>query len=81
MKTVSMLEFRQNAEAVLRSLKRRQQLTLTYRGKPIARLEPIRERKRDASIDPIFRLHEWAQPSPQGPLDHTKIDRVVYGRS
>jgi hypothetical protein len=40
MKKVSMLEFRRNAKAVIRKVHLCQGLILTYRGKPVIRLEP-----------------------------------------
>ena len=41
MKTISMLEFRHHAEKVIAQVQKGQRLILTYRGKPVARLEPI----------------------------------------
>jgi antitoxin (DNA-binding transcriptional repressor) of toxin-antitoxin stability system len=40
MQSISMLELRQNAERVLSRLLRGERLQLTYRGKPVATLEP-----------------------------------------
>ena len=40
MKTVSMLEFRNNALEIVKGVKRGQSVLLTYRGEPVARLEP-----------------------------------------
>jgi len=41
MKTITMLEFRQDAEAIIRSLQQGVRMVLTDHGKPVARLEPI----------------------------------------
>ena len=41
MKTVTMLEFRQDAEGVLRRVAKGERLVLSHRGKPAARLEPV----------------------------------------
>ena len=40
MKTVSMLEFRKNAMEIVKGVQRGQRVVLTYRGEPVARLEP-----------------------------------------
>lgn len=41
MKMVTMLEFRQDAEGVLRRIAKGERLVLSHRGKPAARLEPL----------------------------------------
>jgi prevent-host-death family protein len=41
MKTVTMLEFRQNAQSVLRRVAKGERLLISQRGKPAARLEPL----------------------------------------
>ena len=53
-------------------------MTLTYRGKPVARLEPVRTEKPNPKNDPIFHIHHLAEASPSGPLNHKEIDRLVY---
>ena len=40
MSSISMVELRQDAEGVLRRVKQGEELILTYRGKPAARLTP-----------------------------------------
>ena len=42
MERVSMLEFRRHAASILRKARQGRSFTLTYRGKPVLRLEPIR---------------------------------------
>ena len=76
MKSVSMLEFRQGADRVLNQVARGQTFVLTYRGKPVARLEPIRESVPDAD-DPFYRLPELASETGE-PLSNDEIDRLVY---
>jgi antitoxin (DNA-binding transcriptional repressor) of toxin-antitoxin stability system len=77
MKTVSMLQFRKAADAVLKQVGKGQTFVLTYRGKPVARLEPI-----TASVvsedDPIYHLDELASPTAE-PLTNAEIDRAIYG--
>ena len=77
MKTVSMLEFRSEAEAILKQVGRGQAFVLTYRGKPIARLEPIAEPEiRDD--DAIYRLASLASPEAKA-LTNQEMDRLIYG--
>jgi len=78
MKAITMLQFRQDSESIIGLLKRGQRLLLTYRGKPVARLEPVRTKKLHAREDPVFQICQLAEPSPMGPLDHSKIDSIVY---
>jgi len=77
MKTISMLELRQNAEEIVRRAQRGQRMVLTYRGKPVMRLEPIVEEKAP-SDDPFYKLHKLASTSGAG-LTNDKIDEIVYG--
>ena len=77
MTSVSMLEFRQNSGAVLRRLRKGERLVLTYRGKPVARLEPVRDPQPDPN-DPAYRLYEHADPAGES-LSNREIDDIVYG--
>jgi prevent-host-death family protein len=80
MKSVTMLEFRRNAEGVLRRVARGERLILSHRGKPAARLEPIEQTSVDGlEDDPFFTVEQRAKPSPKGKTDHRDIDRIVYG--
>jgi len=76
-KTVTMLQFRKDAEAVLRQVAKGRAFVLTYRGKPVARLEPLREDVISAD-DPIYDLYKEASPTAE-PLTNEEIDRIVYG--
>ncbi len=77
MKTISVLEFRQRAKAILSAVEKGQRVVLTYRGKPIARLEPIGHEAAD-SDDPFYRLNELAVKSGKS-LTNAEMDRLVYG--
>jgi len=77
MKAVSMLDFRRRADAVLKQVSKGQSFVLTCRGKPVARLEPIRREAIDAD-DPIYRLAELASDAA-GPLTNAQIDQILYG--
>lgn len=81
MKTVTMLEFRKNAEGILRRIAKGERLILSHRGKASARLEQVvagpSSEQRD---DPFLSIGRRATASPKGKTRHQDIDRVLYGR-
>ncbi len=77
MKTVSLLEFRKKARTVLNCVKRGQSVVLTYRGKPVARLEPMTSRSAPEP-DPFYSLDRLAAVGGES-LSNDEIDRAVYG--
>jgi prevent-host-death family protein len=77
MNQVTLVEFRKDAEKVLRRIRRGERLILTRRGKPVARLEPI-SGKAPREDDPIYRLAELAQDGGRS-LTNRAMDREVYG--
>ena len=77
MKTLSMVELRNNAEQIIRQVGQGQRFLLTYRGKPVARLEPVPPEPA-VSDDPFYRLCELADDHGN-PIDNDDIDRIVYG--
>jgi antitoxin (DNA-binding transcriptional repressor) of toxin-antitoxin stability system len=77
MKTVSLLEFRKNAQATLQKVADGQSLVLTRRGRAIARLEPIGD-ERIAPNDPIYSLGDLAVEGH--PMTNEQMDREIYGR-
>ena len=80
MKSVTMLEFRRNAEKVLRRIANGERLILSHRGRPAARLEPVEKPPvADSPDDPFFTIGRRAKPSPKGKTDHRDIDRILYG--
>lgn len=76
-KSVSMLEFRRTADDVLRKVQQGERFLLTYRGRPVARLEPIAA-SRPASDDPFYTIGEMADDSG-GVLSNRQIDEILYG--
>ena len=76
MKSVSMLEFRNDAEAVVRMAQMGKRMILTYRGRPVMRLEPIDEQEAPRN-DRFYSLAELSQ-SDMGPLTNPEIDHVLY---
>ena len=79
-RTLSLLEFRRNAKRALDAVRRGERLVLTYRGRPVARLEPVRPETDAVSNDePFLRIEEFAVDGPGGRLANRDIDRLVYG--
>jgi antitoxin (DNA-binding transcriptional repressor) of toxin-antitoxin stability system len=80
MKEMTMLEFRRNARRALDAVRRGERIVLTYRGKAVARLEPIRPEATDVpDDDPLLRIEDFALDGPGAPLPNEAIDRIVYG--
>jgi prevent-host-death family protein len=77
MKQVSMVDFRRDAERIIGQVQKGERLILTRRGKPVARLEPIREEPLNAD-DPFYALCDLAEPV--GSLTDRQIDEIVYGQ-
>jgi len=80
MKSVTMLEFRRNAEGVLRRIAKGERFVLSHRGKPAARLEPVNgSGKAYSDDDPFLTIANRALPSPKGKTKHRDIDQIIYG--
>lgn len=80
MKTVTMVEFRRDAEGVLRRVARGERLVLSHRGRPAARLEPVTAPRRGPPDDLFLTVAARATPSPKGRTRHADIDQILYGR-
>jgi antitoxin (DNA-binding transcriptional repressor) of toxin-antitoxin stability system len=81
MKTITMLEFRQNAQSVLRRIAKGERFFLSHRGKRAARLEPLTNASNTAAAtDPFLTIGSRARVSPKGKTTHADIDRIIYGR-
>lgn len=76
MKTITMLELRQEADKILAQVQQGQRMVLTKRGKPVARLEPYQQETYDAN-DPFFRLIGMAGDADS--LTNEQIDQILYG--
>lgn len=79
MKTISMLELRSKGREVVNRLDRGEALDLTYRGRKVARLEPVRKDRTEPvpDDDPIRTFHRLAEPL--GPMSNEDIDQLLYG--
>lgn len=74
-----MREFRQRTKAIIAKIHQGQHLILTYRGKPVVRLEPIKDGDTSAD-DPFYSLHLIATSQPEtGRSKLEAIDETVYG--
>ena len=78
MKTISMLELRQDAERILRQIQSGERLLLTYRGKPVARLEPVLPATVN-SEDPFYTLYQLADAEGLS-LSNAEIDATLYAQ-
>jgi prevent-host-death family protein len=76
-RTVTMLELRRNAEEIVDRVRRGEALVLTYRGRPVVRMEPIKS-ARAGTDDPFYRLPQIAD-SEASSVDNEEIDKLVYG--
>jgi hypothetical protein len=77
MKTVSLLEFRKNADKIIRWSRQGKRMVMTYRGRPVMRLEPVV----DESIsddDPFLRLDGIIEGKRES-LDNKEMDGIIYG--
>jgi antitoxin (DNA-binding transcriptional repressor) of toxin-antitoxin stability system len=55
-------------------------LILTYRGEPVARLEPVgRDQPEVPENDPLLHVDDYAVEGPGGPLGNEEVDRLIYG--
>jgi prevent-host-death family protein len=83
MKVISMSELRQNSKTVVADLRHGKSLTLTYRGKPLARLLPVAPADEEISADDsIYTLadHAAAGAGDNGHMSNAQIDRILYGQ-
>ena len=76
MKTITMLEFRRNAGKIIRCSQKGQRMTITYRGKPVMKIEPIMSKK--TSIDDPFYSLGLVADNSAGSLSNEDMDKVVY---
>lgn len=80
MREITMLEFRRDARRALAAIRRGERLVLTYRGRPVARLEPVRKgQSLPLESDALLRLDDFAVDGPGGSLSDRDADRLVYG--
>ncbi len=71
-----MLDLRQRAEKIVGEVSRGETLVLTYRGRPVVRLEPIRAATVDAD-DAFYQIAKLADRKGKS-LSNQEIDAIVY---
>ena len=76
MEKVSMVEFRKNSGAIIRKALQGKRMLLTYRGKPVIRLEPVETEAPDKS-DPFYRLADIADSGGKS-LTNAEMDALIY---
>ncbi len=78
MKHISVLDFRKHSKKILDSAGRGERMIMTYRGKPVLRLEPINNKLLPAEDDPFYQLAESGQSQGRN-MSNDAIDKAVYG--
>jgi antitoxin (DNA-binding transcriptional repressor) of toxin-antitoxin stability system len=76
MKTITMLEFRKNAGKIIRWSQQGQRMTVTYRGKPVMKIEPILPEK-GLKHDPFYDLG-LVPDNSAGSLSNEAMDKLIY---
>ena len=79
MERVSMVEFRRHAASIIRRVRRGKRFILTYRGKPVLRLEPVRTGDEISEDDPFYTLGRIADAGGRK-LSNKQMDTIVYGK-
>jgi antitoxin (DNA-binding transcriptional repressor) of toxin-antitoxin stability system len=81
MKTVTTLEFRKDAERILRRVAKGERFLLSHRGRAAARLEPLNvPDSPNSDSDPFLTIGQRALPSPKGKPatpTYTALSRVA----
>lgn len=82
METITMLDLRTNSELLLKKLKKKEKVILSFRGKPIATIHPILEEAEWE--EDIFGLQlKSLSKKPKGKkktkISNSEIDTLVYG--
>ncbi len=79
METLTMLDLRNNAAKIIKRAVAGERMILSYRGKPVLRIEPIstRDDKTFAS-DPFYKITGIASKDKNGALSNEEIDHIVY---
>jgi len=72
-----MVELRLHADRVIQRVKAGESLVLTYRGRPVLRLEPLAAEELGAD-DPFYALADLGDDTGAS-LTNEQIDETVYG--
>jgi antitoxin (DNA-binding transcriptional repressor) of toxin-antitoxin stability system len=77
MTTVSIQEMRFEFSKVKRALERGEELLLTFRNRPLARLSPVAPRRPKLASDPALHFGDQAEDLPV--LTNEEMDAAIYG--
>jgi antitoxin (DNA-binding transcriptional repressor) of toxin-antitoxin stability system len=78
MKTISTSELRSKTRGLVRSLENGEAVGLTYRGRKLAQIFPVRQTNGISVSDPLYRFHRHARRQAK-PLTDRDMDQLVYG--
>jgi antitoxin (DNA-binding transcriptional repressor) of toxin-antitoxin stability system len=78
MKTISTSQLRSRTRSLVRALENGTAVSLTYRGRKLANISPLKLNNGVRADDPLYRFHRLADKSAE-PLTDRQIDRLVYG--
>jgi antitoxin (DNA-binding transcriptional repressor) of toxin-antitoxin stability system len=78
MKTVTVLEFRKNAQRVIRWSRQGKRMIMTYRGRAVMRLDPMRHCEAVSEDDPFLKLDGIIR-GKKSRLRNRKMDEIIYG--
>ena len=71
-----MLELRKNAGKIIRWSQQGQRMTVTYRGKPVMKIEPVAPEK-TARDDPFYSIG-LVGDNAAGSLSNEAMDKLIY---
>ncbi len=77
MKHISVLDFRKNSKKILDGAKRGERMIMTYRGRPVFRLEPIAN-ELPSQDDAFYQLGQFV-PGKGTNMSNVDMDKAVYG--
>ena len=60
-------DLRFHSKALIETVKRGEEVVITFRGKPCAKLVPFEDEQRDSSKDPLFGI--WKNHDPSSHVD------------
>jgi antitoxin (DNA-binding transcriptional repressor) of toxin-antitoxin stability system len=78
MKTISTSQLRSRTRSLVRTLEGGKAVSLTYRGRKLASIWPLKSENGVGADDPLYRFHRHADKLAR-PLTDRDIDRIVYG--
>lgn len=77
MKTVSIQEMRFEFAGVRAALEAGEELVLTFRNRPLARLLPFASPAQPTGVDPALQFAD--EPENLDPMSNAQLDGVIYG--